>query len=162
MREVNQRDAIFLVDHEIKLVEIGVYEAVVGQMHDEIHNVVVELMIVGDVVDLAQRIAGNELHHNCVTIEIDGFWYGKSVVVEDFHVGELFDGRQTRHVDPAGRLAVLQVVAFVFHLTKRRASESMEFEDQLLVGIVRATRGDVDVRLFAHADLIAHRFYYVA
>ena len=99
------------------------------------------------------------MHDDRVPVEVERLGHGKAVVVQRLHVGVLLHGGEARQVDPAGRLAVLDVVALVLDLAEGGAAEPMQLDDALLVGLVR---GDVDVGLLAHADLVAHGFEHVA
>jgi hypothetical protein len=50
---------------------------------------------------------------------------------------------------------MLQIVSFVFHLPKGCSTKSMQFENELFLGLVRRNKY---IRLFANANLIANRF----
>ena len=50
--EVNEGDAVLVVQHQVKLVEVAVDQAMAGQPQDQIHQVIVGGCWVGQVVNL--------------------------------------------------------------------------------------------------------------
>ena len=60
-------DFVVVINHEIELVEVSVNETEGGKLHDEVHQVRIQLGRVVDVVDLAQRIRVHQFHHDGVT-----------------------------------------------------------------------------------------------
>lgn len=60
-------------------------ETIVSQMHDQIHDIVKDLLLIGHFVNLTKRIARNKLHDNCVSIEVDRFGNWKTVVVQSLN-----------------------------------------------------------------------------
>ena len=74
------------------------------------------------------------------------------VFPQRFHERELLQRRQPRHVHPASRRPVAEVVAVGFDGTEGDAAEAVDLEDVLrTVGV----RDDKDVGFFADADLVA-------
>ena len=71
---------------------------------------------------------------------------------ECFHEGELFHGRKSGHVHPGGRAPFPEVVSVGLDGPEGDSSQPVDFEDQLSA---RFVGHDEDVRLFAHADLVA-------
>lgn len=50
--------------------------------------------------NLLQRMPLDELHNDTVAIEVMRLRYREPAVVQGFHVGKLFRGRNSRQVDP--------------------------------------------------------------
>ena len=82
MRKIDEGHLVFVVQHNVELVEIAVYKTVIGQVDDQVHDVIVDLLLIGHLVDLTQRIAVDELHDYGVSIEIDGLRHRKAVIVQ--------------------------------------------------------------------------------
>ena len=52
LREINKSHLVAIAEYEIELVEIAMYETVVAQVHNQIHDVVVDLLNISDLVYL--------------------------------------------------------------------------------------------------------------
>ena len=70
------------------------------------------------------------------------------------HVSKLLHCRQSGHVEPAGVLALAQVVSLVLELSKRGPAQTMKLEHHLLLLLVG---GYVDVGLLTNTNLVANR-----
>lgn len=42
LRKVDHCDVVFVIQHEVELIEISMDEAVIGQFHDQIHNFTIQ------------------------------------------------------------------------------------------------------------------------
>lgn len=67
LREVNERWTVLFIEHEVELVEISMNEATIGQMNNQVHQVVVEQRRILQGVHLAPaiQIKSRDLKHLC-------------------------------------------------------------------------------------------------
>ena len=169
LREIDDSDLFIFIDHEIELVEITVDQAVLGEANDHLNELVVYLLCVNQASNVDHRISLDKTHHDTVPVSINGDRCREITLMQRLHESVLFEGRNTRHVEPALRCPILKVVAVVFDCAERGSTKSGELDNNRLTVVDQfsililliAALTNVDIRLFAHTDL-AHNLLDVA
>lgn len=154
LRKVNEDRFAFVRHENVEFVKIRVNQSMLGQLDGQVHEVRVEFARVQYLGDLAQGVTSNQSHDDAVPVEINGLRNGESIVVKDLHKGKFSHGSQARQVEPMSSFPLLQVVSLFLDSAEGRATQTVDLEHTLVAVLVR---NDVNVRLFAYADLIADR-----
>ena len=100
LREINHDRLPIPLYEDVELVEISMYQAVVGKTHNKLHELGIQL--VGRVHGgyLTQRVRIDERHDEAVSGLVNWYGYRESIGVKDFHIGELALCGQAREVHP--------------------------------------------------------------
>lgn len=123
-----------------------------SEPQNHLHQLRVQRRGIRDLCDLAERKGVDERHDDGVAALGAGLRDREAVVAQRFHEGVFLQRGQARHVHPAARGALAQVVAVGLDGAEGDAAEAMDLEDVLGAGGVG---DDEDVGFFADADLVA-------
>ena len=95
----------------------------------------------------------HKLHHDTMSVEIDGLRHWEPAVIQRLHVSELFRRRDPRQVNPAHLLPLLVVVSLLSDLPETGPAQPVELEaeSRLALGVPN----HIDVGLLSGANLIA-------
>lgn len=80
------------IDHEVELVVITVNEPILGKLNQDFEGLFeqpCDFLLGGDPLDVAEGVSVDERHEDGVTIGVDGFGGGKSLLIEHLHEHEL-------------------------------------------------------------------------
>lgn len=131
LREVNDKDLLGVVDHEIELVEVTVNQTMLCELHQKVQTLVEGGLGVLHVVDLTHSIGVDIAHENGVSIHVNRLRGGEAVLMEDLHVAELFIGSDPTEVQPTVLSPSVEVVSVVLDCSEGGSAQSGHFEDEV-------------------------------
>ena len=82
LRKINERNIPVFSYEQVKLVQIAMDEPMSSETNDKGHQLIINLRWLVDFFDLAQGVAGAQLHYHYVSVAIDSFWDGEFAIVQ--------------------------------------------------------------------------------
>lgn len=151
--EVDDDYLLLLRYHQVELVEVRMDEAVLSEALDQVDALLEDSLHVAQLLDLAERVTGDQRHHDGVPVPVDRLGRRELVLVAGVHEGELLNTGKPAEVKPAVVGAVLQVVPVLLDSAEGSAPKSCQFEDDIVPIRVFAL---VDIGLLADAHFLEH------
>ena len=118
LREINNSYFFVVIYHQIEFVEISMDKTILSKLDNVVYQFLVDFIWVRHLSYLAERIALNQRHNNCMSVLAKWCWDGEPSFVKRSHISEFFDSCNSREVEPRPLSSTFQIVTLGFDSSK--------------------------------------------